>query len=143
MKKRIIAEANEFRDSNIYNGISLARCIEPGMLVSTGLYIPSPKIILDDILKRILPVALFVFYARYREIGMMYKPAEEPPKLTPRECDVLHWIALGWTKQEVAARLMVSTSCVKRYCENISCKLGTNNMASAVARAMSYGMINI
>jgi len=56
--------------------------------------------------------------------------------------DVLHWIALGKSKQEVADILCVSASCVKRHCENAYQKLGVNTLASAVARAMSYGLIN-
>jgi DNA-binding NarL/FixJ family response regulator len=56
---------------------------------------------------------------------------------------VLHWIAVGKNKEDIAEHLGVTTSCVKRHCENASLKLGANNMASAVARAMSYGLITI
>ena len=143
MGKRVISESIEFRGHNIFNGIYVARRIGPGKLVSTGLNIPSKDIKLNDTIKRELPAALFVFFARYREISEVRNLSEEPPKLTPRELDVLRWIALGWTKREVADRLSISVSCVKRHCENLSIKLGANNMPSAVARAMSYGLIVI
>lgn len=68
---------------------------------------------------------------------------EKSCSLTPRELDVLHLIALGKTKTEIAEQLRVSTSCVKRHCENSYTKLGVVNMPSAIARAMSLGLISL
>ena len=69
--------------------------------------------------------------------------SEKPHRLTPRERDVLYLLALGKTKTEIADQLRVSTSCIKRHCENSYTKLGVVNMPSAIARAMSLGLISV
>ena len=124
-----------------HNNIAMSHWLGPDMLVGVSLYIPSAKIHLDDVTKRVLQTASYLFCARHQELSTVVPNLDEAPQLTPRELDVLRWIALGRTKQEIAERLCVSTSCIKRHCENVSLKLGVNNMASAVARAMSYGLI--
>jgi len=62
-------------------------------------------------------------------------------QITKREKEVLHWIAAGKTKAEIADTLVVSDSSVKRYCENIALKFKTNNLSSAVAKAIRLGII--
>ncbi len=141
MTDRVHSDAKEF---GIRGGVSLGLWLVPGRMISTELYIPSGEVRLDNITKRTLQAAFFVFCARYQELDTASKIAEDRPvALTPRERDVLHWVALGKTKQEVADILRVSTSCVKRHCENAYIKLGVTTLASAVARAMSYGFIKI
>lgn len=141
--ERIIAEAAEFGVPDAGGHVLMSLGFAPGIMLWATLCLPSADIDLDATTKLLLKTALFVFYARHQEL----KPAlptlgGEPPRLTPRERDVLHWVALGKTKEEIADLLCVSTSCVKRHCENAYLKLGVNNLASAVARAMSHGLIN-
>ena len=136
--ERVVAEAKEF---GIPGGIGMTLWLGPGRLAAISLFLPTAGIILDDTIKLELQTASFVFCARQQELSTAIPNLAEAPQLTPRELDVLHWIALGKTKQEIAEHLQVSISCIKRHCENASLKLGVNNMASAVARAMSYGMI--
>jgi len=62
-------------------------------------------------------------------------------RITKREKEVLNWIAAGKTKSEIADILSLSESSVKRYCENIASKFETNNLPSAVARALRIGII--
>jgi len=62
-------------------------------------------------------------------------------RITKREKEVLNWIAAGKTKAEIADTLAVSDSSVKRYCENIALKFKTNNLSSAVAKALRIGII--
>jgi DNA-binding CsgD family transcriptional regulator len=52
------------------------------------------------------------------------------------------WIRVLKSKGETAEILSVSLSCVKRRCENIFFKLGTNNLSSSVAKALNMGIIN-
>jgi len=137
--ERVAEEAKEF---GIQNSLGMTLWLGQETLVGISLYFPFADIHLDDTTKMMLQTASYVFCSRYHELIATPGIIEnQPPKLTPRELDVLQWIALGKTKHEIAEHLQVSTSCIKRHCENIYLKLDVNNMASAVARAMSYGLI--
>ncbi|HEX9028407.1 MAG TPA: LuxR C-terminal-related transcriptional regulator [Anaerolineales bacterium] len=61
--------------------------------------------------------------------------------LTPRELEVLQWIAAGDSNQDIAARLVVSISTVKKHTGNIFGKLGVNSRTQAIARARQLGLI--
>ncbi len=58
-----------------------------------------------------------------------------PSILTQRETQVLALLAQGLTQRQIASRLYLSVSGVKRHLENIYCKLGVNNKISAVQKA--------
>jgi DNA-binding CsgD family transcriptional regulator len=62
--------------------------------------------------------------------------------ITEREREVLRWVSIGKSKSQIADILMVSESCVKRHCESISMKLGTNTLAYAVAKSLKIGIID-
>lgn len=63
--------------------------------------------------------------------------------LTPKEKEVLFYIAAGKTKNQTADILSVSRSCIKRHCENIFVKLEVKNLPAAVAKAVRYKLINL
>lgn len=54
--------------------------------------------------------------------------------LSPREREVLQWVANGNTNAEIATMLELSAGTVKRHLENIYRKLGAVNRQDAVAR---------
>jgi LuxR family maltose regulon positive regulatory protein len=54
--------------------------------------------------------------------------------LTPREVEILRLIAAGMRNQEIADRLVISLSTVKRHIANTYGKLGVNHRTEAVAR---------
>lgn len=56
-------------------------------------------------------------------------------RLTPREAEVLGWIACGKTNREIALLLFVSPHTVRKHVENIFGKLGVHTRAAAVAHA--------
>jgi DNA-binding CsgD family transcriptional regulator len=58
------------------------------------------------------------------------------PKLTPRENEVLHWIAQAKSNPEIACILGISVGTVYRHVENVFSKLGINNRASAMLLAL-------
>jgi DNA-binding NarL/FixJ family response regulator len=64
-----------------------------------------------------------------------------PALLTPREHEVLTWVAAGATNREAAARLLISEATVKTHLLNIYAKLGANDRASAVAAAFTRGIL--
>lgn len=55
--------------------------------------------------------------------------------LTPREIEILRLIAAGLRNQEIADRLYISVSTVKRHVANAYGKLGVAHRTEAVARA--------
>lgn len=61
--------------------------------------------------------------------------------LTPREKEVLGWVARGKTNPEIAGELFISPETVRKHLENIFEKLGvrTRTAAAAYARAVTAG----
>jgi DNA-binding NarL/FixJ family response regulator len=66
---------------------------------------------------------------------------EDPGPLTARETEVLYLIGHGSTTEAVAAELGISVSTVASHKERIFAKLGANNQAHAVARAIELGLL--
>jgi transcriptional regulator EpsA len=62
--------------------------------------------------------------------------------LTTRERQILQWVRDGSSNQQVADALSISPLTVKNHIQKILRKLGANNRAQAVARAMSDGLID-
>src|SRR5262249_31837135 len=61
--------------------------------------------------------------------------------LTERERKILEGVARGERSKEIALHLGITTSTVAAHLTNIYAKLGADSRASAVARAMQYGLL--
>ena len=59
--------------------------------------------------------------------------------LTPREAEVLHWVAAGKTDREVAALLDCSPRTVHKHLQRVYIKLGVETRTAAVMRALCRG----
>jgi DNA-binding CsgD family transcriptional regulator len=72
------------------------------------------------------------------------KPANQAcsDPLSPRELEVLTFIADGLTNREIADRLFVSVSTVKKHIQHIYAKLNTKNRTSAILRARELKLIS-
>ena len=57
--------------------------------------------------------------------------------LTPREAEVLGWVARGSTNAEIALALFISPQTVRKHLENIFAKLGVRTRTAAAARLRS------
>jgi DNA-binding CsgD family transcriptional regulator len=55
--------------------------------------------------------------------------------LTPRECEILAWVARGKTNREIAAVLYLAPGTVRKHLDNVYAKLGVGSRAGAVACA--------
>jgi DNA-binding NarL/FixJ family response regulator len=66
----------------------------------------------------------------------------KPPKLTPREVDVLKLMALGYRNKEIADELIIAERTVKIHVGNILGKLSAGNRTEAVAVAMKLGLVD-
>lgn len=64
-----------------------------------------------------------------------------PPRLLPREREVLLLLSRGQTNPEIAKQLFVSASTVKVHVASLMRKLGADNRTSLAARAHVLGLI--
>lgn len=73
----------------------------------------------------------------FRNLKLPPLPAAGPmtvradPPLTPRESEVLHWVSMGKTNEEVAAIIGARPPTVKKHLEHIYDKLGVPNRTAA------------
>ena len=58
--------------------------------------------------------------------------------LTPREGEVLRWLAAGKTDREIAALIVCSPRTVQKHLERIYVKLGVETRTAAVMRALAH-----
>jgi DNA-binding NarL/FixJ family response regulator len=68
------------------------------------------------------------------------RPGGESPTatrtLSKREYDVLEGLSKGWTYTEIASHLKISVNTVRHHIRNLYDKLGVNDKAQAVSRAL-------
>ncbi|MBU6464187.1 MAG: LuxR family transcriptional regulator [Bradyrhizobium sp.] len=85
------------------------------------------------------PLQLLAIYAFGRALSL----ADTPPsvKLTPRETDVLQWIAEGKSDWEISKILHVSEHLVDKMARQIRIKFGAANRTQAVAQALRHRII--
>lgn len=62
--------------------------------------------------------------------------------LSPRELEILAWMAERLTNREIGAKLFISPGTVKRHSENIYQKLAVHSRRDAVAKARGLGIIS-
>lgn len=63
--------------------------------------------------------------------------------ITPREFEVLQWIAQGLSNQEIAAQMFVSLNTVKTHTANLFSKLEVQRRTQAVQKAQELGLLSI
>ncbi len=77
-------------------------------------------------------------------------PQEGPPRnrpepplqpLTPRELEVLGYVALGHTNRRIAEELYISVGTVKNHVEHTIAKLGVSDRTQAAVRAYELGIV--
>jgi DNA-binding NarL/FixJ family response regulator len=65
-----------------------------------------------------------------------------PGGLSPREVEVLRFVAQGCTDAEVAARLFISPRTVGRHLQSVYNKLGVGSRTAAVAFAFEHDLVD-
>lgn len=115
--------------------------------VHTALAAGAVGYLLKDMLRTDLVQMIRSVHRGYRAIppAVAAKLAEFTPRieLTPRELEVLHWIAKGRSNPEIAERLGRAESTMKVHVRNILQKLGTDDRTEAVMIAVRRGMLHV
>src|SRR5690606_19762505 len=70
-----------------------------------------------------------------------WMPKVSLPDLTPREGEVLRWLAQGLSNKAIAARLGLSPDTVKDHLENVYRKLEVRDRVSALRKAAGLGLV--
>ena len=82
-------------------------------------------------------------YAHQNLCRLLTNQRLDLPKLTPREQEILTWIALGKSNAEIADILGISHNTVGTYTRRIFVKTNTNNRTSAALFGITNGLINV
>ena len=64
-------------------------------------------------------------------------------RLSPREVEVLEYVASGGLNKQIADRLGISKETVKNHLSSIMAKLNANNRTQAVLIAMKSGIVSV
>ncbi len=106
----------------------------------------------DDLVSAIRAVSqgnvfLHSTLAKFLMKEMAVHPADVEPaaveELTPREQEVLTYIAEGYTNREIAEALVISIKTVDRHRENIMQKLNLHSRVELVKYAIEKGLISV
>jgi DNA-binding NarL/FixJ family response regulator len=113
--------------------------VRTGMNLGADDYLPKP-VTPDDL---IAAVRARLRRAELAAASAPSRPAGEPEPgrleqlgLTPREAEVLFWVARGKTNDEIAIVLGIGLTTVKKHLESTYAKLGVENRTSAAAMAL-------
>lgn len=63
--------------------------------------------------------------------------------ITPREAEVLKWVAAGKTASEIAEITGLTARTVNQHCENAQRRMGTSNRLQTVVEAIRYKLITL
>ncbi|HEY53081.1 MAG TPA: response regulator transcription factor [Caldilineae bacterium] len=114
-------------------------------------YVPK-RAAADDLVSAIRVVRqgnVFLYPSMAKLLVSDFLQREEGPEaadktpLTPREREVLTYIAEGYTNREIAEALVISVKTVDRHRENIMNKLDLHNRVALVKYAIEKGLITV
>ncbi len=82
----------------------------------------------------------------FNQKALEFEPDRAPEsatQLSPREVDAMTFLAMGYSRAQVADTLSISEHTLRVYIEAARHKLGAANTTHAVARALQHGLIVI
>lgn len=87
-------------------------------------------------------VQLIATYAHEKILSLnLHKPLAGMVSLTPRETEILTWIARGKSRWETGIILNIKEDTVRVHLEKVRDKLEASNTTNAIAKAMMNGLI--
>jgi two-component system NarL family response regulator len=96
----------------------------------------------EEILEAIRSVSLGKTYLPAR---IVQKVAEgmRKPELSPRESEVLQWVAAGKSNKEIGAQLFIAEGTVKTHVKNLLEKLSVVGRTAAIREAVHRGLVRL
>ena len=96
----------------------------------------------EEILDAIRRVSLGETYLPAR---IVQKVAEgmRKPELSPREAEVLQWVAAGKSNKEIGAQLFIAEGTVKTHVKNLLEKLAVVGRTAAIREAVHRGLVRL
>jgi DNA-binding NarL/FixJ family response regulator len=70
-------------------------------------------------------------------------PVQVDPGLTPRERELLGWLAAGLTNQQIGAGMYLSEGSVKQYLSHVGEKLGAKTRTQILVRSIQLGLVDL
>ena len=94
-----------------------------------------------DLEYQILISALKLEMGKSRPIRKLSSPKGTPPRLTPREIQILHYLSLGKSDLAISNELQVGLPTVKNHERRIFSKLRVRNRTHGVAQGIRWNII--
>jgi DNA-binding NarL/FixJ family response regulator len=119
-------------------------CTQSGV-AGGGIAKPLLILIADDALNQEIAMQLLRRLLREEEEPSTlegHARAPLPRALSQREVEVLQLVASGLTNQQIARKLLLSVSTVKKYLRRILSKLEVSDRAQAAIKALKLGLLN-
>lgn len=129
---RVMGEAREF---NLGCGFTVPMITLNGQ--TAGFSLASERAEVPSVLRGQLQ--LIAMYAFARALAQKYRSA--PVNLTPREMDILQWMAEGKSDWEISVILKVSEHLVDKIARQLRAKLNATNRTQTVAIALRHNLI--
>ena len=80
---------------------------------------------------------------QFQELSLRSEAEDFISPLTPREMEILNYIAQGYLNKEIAAKLGISEQTIKNHVTSILRKLNANARTEAVVIAIKQGLISL
>lgn len=135
--RRIMQEA---RDFGMDDGLCIPVHLEAGALGAVSLVGQTGHLSASDRME----LHMFALYAHGR-LSFIANQSKRAPRraITPREAEMLKWVAMGKTASEIADITGLSTRTVNQHCENAQRRMGTSNRMQTVVEALRYRLITL
>lgn len=88
-------------------------------------------------------IGIFSHQALQRALIRTKREAVEHTPLTPREREIIKWVASGKSDDEIADILSIATSTVTSHVENAKVKLDAYKRTYAIVQAIRFGEISV
>ena len=123
----------------------VAHALANRMLRTRGIADPVEPLVLRRA-DQVLAMRLIADHGRGQHLVLMDETAMNTPPdlllglgLTPREAEVLAWVAQGKTNRETGTILGMSTRTVQKHLEHVFSKLGVESRTGAILKAWQVG----
>ena len=137
LSRRMMREAD---DAGLVNGIGIGVATGGRQRVGIGMSADPGARLHPDLLTMLNHVGIQLV-ARFIDITATVRQGFQPSVLTRRQLEVLKWRLLGYTVPMIADRLKISDATAKYHVACAYARLGVNNRADAMIKAINGGLI--